>query len=192
MISICVFMLTGMSLYAQGPSKADPAESARETSLQVKELCGLDDAQYEKVYKLYLKEEKALQSSQSSGGGFGGGFGGGMPGGGGFGGGMPGGGGGDFGGGMPGGGGGFSGGGGDRPSMGAGANMDPEEMKAQQRKKLESRHKGLAKKMAKIIPSSQYSRWEEWELQRIETQINKIGERPEGAPEGAPAGAPSR
>jgi len=143
-----------------------PENNARRISRELKKMFGLSDSQYNKVYKLYLKQEKALMSSNSvahnnmgpqgfaMGGPNGsmGGFGNSM---------------------------------GPRSMSGnkpdgafdrSQQTRDMEKMAKQMRNQREKRHKKLAKKMKKILSSEQFLRWEEWELKRNELK----GSKPEG------------
>lgn len=177
LISICAGLFFCTSVCAQGrPAAVAPEVKAQEASVKVKELCGLDDVTTEKVYKLYLKEEKAAQEEREAA--FGGGFPGGRP----MGGGMPGG----MGGGPDGGmGGGFSGGG-----MGGGfggGRPDMSKMKEQMEKQIQSNHNKLAKKMQKVIPADKFETWKAWDLENRKNQLPKPGQgRPEGASKGMP------
>ena len=169
-----------------------PENNAKRISREVKKHFGLDESQYNKVYKLYLKQEKDMASSSNGAGpgGMPGGRMGGGPGGmGGPGGGMggPGGGMGGPGGGMGGPGGGMMPGGmgGDMPSGSASQKaVSPEKMMEQMRKQQEQRFQKLAKKMKKILTADQYAGWEEWEKKRNEPKGPRPGgPRPEGAPQ---------
>ena len=152
-----------------------PESNARRIMGEFKKTFQLTDKEYDKVYDLYLKQEKSLMPEMGAG------FRGGMPSRGGFGG--PGGGFGGPGGGFGGPGGGFGGGfGGPGEGMGMppqgdfqprGDRQMPEEMKAmmeerrkEQAKKQEKAFNALRKKMTKILKGEEYARWEQWETDR--------------------------
>lgn len=164
-------LLAGMALpsFAQQPErqarkerreKPSPENNARRIMKDFKQLFRLTDKEYDKVYDLYLNQEKAMMPPQFGNGNMpprreGMGFppmGGGMP---------------PMGGGMPS----FGGG----PEMGGG-NMPAdfksmmEEMRKQQQAKREKAAKKLSKKMKKILDENQYVQWQEWENMRISKQ----------------------
>lgn len=172
--------ILGMALpsFAQQPERMErkerreilsPENSARRIMKEFKSVFKLTDEDYEKVYELYLKQEKAMMPSQSKNGnmpsrrGGMGGPGGGPDGG--------------FGGGM------------NRPPMGGGMSPQggfdmgrgdmPEDMKAKMedmRKEQESKRKKatkkLSKKMKKILDENQYNQWQDWENKR--TNRNEV------------------
>ena len=192
MKNVALFLLLGMALpsFAQQPEGQErrerreipsPENNARRITKEFKQAFKLTDEGYEKVYELYLKQEKDILPSQNGNGnmpprrGGMGGPGGGGPGGG-FGG--PGGGmgGPQMGGGMP-----PQGG---RPDM-QGGNM-PEDMKAkmeemrkEQQTKREKAAKKLSKKMKKILDKDQFAQWQEWENKRNTQPQPPQGPRPE-------------
>lgn len=144
-----------------------PENNARSITREFKKTFRLTDEQYDKVYELYLKQERSLMPEQSNGNREG------MPARGGMG--RPGGGG--PGGGGPGGGPGMGGPGGGMPPQGGfqpGDNKDmPEDLKAQmekRRKEHEAKQakaaKTLKKKMKKILKGELFTQWEEWETNR--------------------------
>lgn len=130
-----------------------PENNTRRIMNEFKQIFRLTDKEYDKVYDLYLNQEKAMMPSQFGNGnmpprGEGMGFppmGGGMP---------------PFGGG---------------PEMGKG-NMPAdfkammEEMRKEQQAKREKAAKKLDKKMKKILDAEQYIQWQEWENKRISKQ----------------------
>lgn len=142
-----------------------PEKNARRITREFKQVFQLTDDAYEKVYELYLTQEKTLMPEQFTQGG--------MPQRGNMG--RPGGGPGGQRGGGPGMGGrpnmgGMPPQGGFRPEM---EGVSPEEIKAQiekrqqeQAKKQEKAAKKLAKKMKKILKGEQYVQWQEWEADR--------------------------
>ena len=155
-----------------------PESNARRIVSEFKKSFQLTEKEYDKVYELYLKQQKSLMPEQGAG------FRGGMPSRGGFGG--PGGGFGGPGGGFGGPGGGFGGPGGGFGGPGEGMGMPPqgdfqprgdrqmpEQMKAmmeerrkEQEKKQEKAFNTLKKKMKKILKGEEYARWEQWEIDR--------------------------
>ena len=177
-ISLALFLLLGMatSMLAQTESNVpmegrrkrevpSPETNARRIMGEFKKTFQLTEKEYDKVYDLYLKQEKSLMPEMGAG------FRGGMPPrGGSFG---------DLGGGFGGPGGGF---GGPGEGMGMppqgdfqprGDRQMPEEMKAmmeerrkEQVKKQEKAFETLKKKMAKILKGEEYARWEQWEIDR--------------------------
>ena len=177
-ISLALFLLLGMAtpMLAQTESNVpmegrrkrevpSPETNARRIMGEFKKTFQLTEKEYDKVYDLYLKQEKSLMPEMGAG------FRGGMPPrGGSFGG--PGG---SFGG--PGGGFGGPGEGMGMPPQGdfqpRGDRQMPEEMKAmmeerrkEQVKKQEKAFETLKKKMAKILKGEEYARWEQWEIDR--------------------------
>lgn len=190
---LALILLAGLALpaLAQQPEEGRPRErreipspenNARRITKEFKDAFQLTEADYEKVYELYLKQEKAVLPSQSGnrpqGGGGpmgrglrGGGMGG--PGGdmGGFGGGDP-----QMGGGMP-----PQGGfqpGGDMPED---MKTRIEQMRKEQQQKREKAAKKLDKKMKKILKGEQYNRWQEWEKERISRE--ETARRPDRRPQ---------
>lgn len=174
------FLLAGMAVptFAQHPEGQQqerrqerreipsPENNARNITREFKKIFQLTDEGYDKVYELYLKQEKSLMPEQGNGNR------GGMPSRGGMG--RPGGGG---PGGAPGGGPGMGGPGGGTPPQGGfqpGGNREmPEDLKAQmeemrkeQEKKQAKAYKTLKKKMKKILKGDQYTQWEQWEANR--------------------------
>ena len=170
-ISLALFLLLGMAIpmLAQTESNVpmegrrkrevpSPETNARRIMGEFKKTFQLTEKEYDKVYDLYLKQEKNLMPEMGAG------FRGGMP---------PRGG--SFGG--PGGGFGGPGEGMGMPPQGdfqpRGDRQMPEEMKAmmeerrkEQAKKQEKAFETLKKKMAKILKGEEYARWEQWEIDR--------------------------
>lgn len=160
-------LILGMALpsFAQQPERMEkreipsPVNNAQRIMKEFKGTFKLTDEDYEKVYELYLKQEKAMMSSQNNNGNM-------LPRGGGMGG--PGGGSGSgmnrpqMGGGMPPQG---------RPAMGRGEMPEDmkarmEEMQKEQESKRKKAAKKLNKKMKKILDEEQYSQWQAWEKRR--------------------------
>ena len=141
-----------------------PEANARRITREFKKTFQLTDKEYEKVYDLYLKQERSLMPSQGnqappwSKGGPRGGFGGPM---GGFGSPM---GGPEMSGGMPPQGG-FQGG--EHPMPGD-MKAFIEDMRKEQEKKQQKASKTLKKKMKKILSKEQFEQWEQWETERID------------------------
>lgn len=140
-----------------------PENNARSITREFKKTFQLTDEQYDKVYELYLKQERSLmpEKSNDNRGGMPPRGGMGRPGGGGPGGGGP---------GMGGPGGGMPPQGGFQPDN----NKDmPEDLKVQmekRRKEHEAKQakaaKTLKKKMKKILKGEQFTQWEQWETNR--------------------------
>ena len=136
-----------------------PEANARRITREFKKTFRLTDKEYDKVYELYLKQERSLMPSQGNQappwgkGGPGGGFGGSM---GGFGG--------PMGGGMPPQGG-FQGG---APPMPEDMNSFMKDMRKEQEKKQQKASKTLKKKMKKLLSKEQFEHWEQWETERID------------------------
>lgn len=168
-------LILGMVLpsFAQQPERMggkerceipSPENNARRIMKEFKGVFKLTDQDYDKVYELYLKQEKAMMPSQNMNGDM-------LPRRGGMGG--PGGGsGGSFGGGMNR----FQMGGGIPPQGGFDMSRDgmPEDMQArmeemqkEQDYKRKQAAKKLNKKMKKILNKEQYNQWQDWESQRI-------------------------
>jgi hypothetical protein len=194
MLPALCFMAYAFPVSAQGPQRQGsgewenreenreemtPAAAAKIRTDEMSKLVKLDEKQYKKIYKLYLKEEETISKemwsnqggnagSPMGGGGFGGPMGGG-PGGGGFGGPMGGGPGGGFGGPMGGGpGGGFGG------PMGGGFDDSSSDADAA-REKMEKRQKKLQKNIKKVLTSEQYATW-------YQSERMKARKRPGGDP----------
>lgn len=132
-----------------------PERNARRISKEMKKSLQLTDAQYAKVYELYLKEQKESMSAISRHGNMppqGGGMGhprrGGSHGGPGMGGGMP------------------PEGNNFRPDFGGQARQNMEKTRKEEEKKREKSYKKLDKRMKKLLNTNQYVQWKTLEISR--------------------------
>ena len=155
-----------------------PAAAATIRTDEMKKLVNLDEKQYKKIYKLFLKDEEQISKEMYANQGldFGDMMMGGPMGGGDFGGGGGPMGGGPMGGGMMMGGpmGGFGGG------FGGSSATDPDEA----RKKTEKRQKKLEKNIKKVLTSEQYATWYQDQRMKARRRPGDNGERrPEGNPD---------
>lgn len=178
---LVLFLLLGIAIpvFAQQPGNKPqerrrremPSPETKASSIisEFKKAFRLTDKEYDKIYKLYLKHEKAITPDQMGPGG--------MPPRGGMGG--PAGGPGGFGG--PGMGGGFPPQGGFGPGPGGNAPEDMKAMMEEMKKSIEQKRQkageNLKKNMKKILKAEDFARWQQWEGER------RSKEKPFGMPE---------